>query len=152
MLAESDREDLIEERMDFIRRCLARRMRDSEIIAACVNPNVTQVFRPGQNGADFLSRGSIRKNYLYVVKSEMRARFAELKGEEELIRAVNTLDQAIQLAFATRNPAAVIAGVRETNHMLGVKVRLIDQDPEVVEDPAEISEAMDDSVGAPDEE
>lgn len=152
MLAESDREDIIEERMDFIRRCLARRMRDSEIIAACVNPKVTLVFRPGQNGADFLAKGSIRKNYLYVVKSEMRARFAELKGEEELIRSVNTLDQAIQLAFATKNPAAVIAGVREMNHTLGVKVRLIDQDPEVVEDPAEISEAMDDSVGAPDEE
>ncbi len=139
--------DIVEARKVFVRKLLARALYPSEVVAAC---GQSKLFR-NQSGKR-LEPGTIKTEYVYAVQRDLKAGVAALNGEEELAKSLERLHLAYRIAAAANDVKGMVAAQRVLNRMLGLRKPLIDQDPEIVEDPAEISEAMDDSVGTPDED
>lgn len=151
-------QEKIQERLDFVRTCLAHGMYDHEVLTAC---EASDRFMVAEGSAESpgatirrMARKTIRRYYLYRVKKEVRE--TKHDSQDEFGLACERILAAFRVA-ALRKPEqggpdslGMVRAQRELNRMMGLRRRESPMQPVDDEFLQDQQDEMDDLMGGTD--
>lgn len=144
-------EQQIQDRLDFVRRLVARAHYTSEIARRCSESDLFVTFRGetanGKEVVRHLAPRTIRSQYVDRVRRETREQTHE--ASEELSLAYEQLLGVFRTAMQSDSPelGAAVAARRELNRMLGLRRREMPIQPVDAEMLEDQRDEMDDMMG-----
>lgn len=116
----SDKQDEIEQRLDFVRKCLARELRDYETVAACQDDQLFWVDR--KRGRKTTTRpmtaAAIKKQYIYKVRKYLRDEIFD--GQDEVIRARERILHLYREAIEAGDRHNALSACKEYHYLMGL--------------------------------